>query len=97
VYEIIFHEDVNNDLKELGHSTAVLVLKKIQKIAKNPFIGVALGNKANNALAGYLKVYVDKKRVRIVYKINKQKVEVFIITVGKRNNMKVYKTASNRV
>ena len=97
MYEIIFHEDVNNDLKELGHSTAKLVLKKIQKIAKNPFIGVALGNKANNALAGYLKVYVDKKRVRIVYKINKQKVEVFIITVGKRDNMKVYKTASSRV
>ncbi len=60
-------------------------------------MGAALGSKANNALTGYLKVYVGKKRVRIVCKINKQKVEVFIIIVGKRDNMKVYKTASSRV
>jgi len=97
VYEIVFHEEVNKDLKELGHSTTALVLKKIQKIADNPFVGTPLGNKANNILAGYLKVYVDSKRVRIVYRINEEKTEVFIITVGKRDNMKVYKKASSRV
>jgi len=97
VYEVIFHEDVNKDLKELGHSTTTLVLKKIQKIAQNPFIGIALGNKANNALSGYLKVYVDHKRVRIVYKIENEKIEIFIIAIGKRDKMKVYKEASSRL
>jgi len=97
VYEIVFHEEVNKDLKELGHSTTALVLKKMQKIAQNPFIGTPLGNKANNILTGYLKVYVQNKRVRIVYKIIEEKIEVFIITVGKRDNMKVYKKASSRV
>lgn len=97
MYEIVFHEEVNKDLKELGHSTTALVLKKMQKIAQNPFIGTPLGNKANNILTGYLKVYVQNKRVRIVYKIIEEKIEVFIITVGKRDNMKVYKKASSRV
>jgi mRNA interferase RelE/StbE len=97
VYEVTFHEDVNQDLKKLGHSTTTLVLKKIQKIAKNPFIGVALGNRANNTLTGYLKVYVDNKRVRIVYKVEDEKIEVFIIAIGKRDKMKVYKEASNRL
>jgi len=97
VYQVVFHEDVNKDLKELGHSTTTLVLKKIQKIANNPFIGIALGNQANNTLAGYLKVYVDNKRVRIVYKIEDKKIEIFIVAVGKRDKMKVYKKASTRV
>ena len=97
MYEVIFHEDANKDLKELGHSTTTLVLKKIQKIANNPFIGEALGNQANNALAGYLKVYVDSKRVRIVYKVEDEKIEIFIVAVGKRDKMKVYKKASTRI
>ena len=96
MYTIEFHEDVKKDLKELGHSTTALVLKKLQRISQNPLIGNELGNKANNNLAGFRKVYVENKRVRIVYKIIEDKIEVFVIAVGKRDDMEVYKKAKDR-
>ena len=83
MYKIEFHEDVKKDLKVLGNSTTTLVLKKLQKVSLNPLIGNELGNKANNNLAGFRKVYVENKRVRIVYKIINEKIEVFVIAVGK--------------
>ncbi|MDD5400543.1 MAG: type II toxin-antitoxin system RelE/ParE family toxin [Sulfurimonas sp.] len=97
MYAIEFHEDVSKDLKELGNSTTALVFKKLLKIAQNPLVGNDLGNKANNNLAGLRKVYVDNKRVRIVYKIIEDKIEVFVIAVGKRDSMEVYKKAANRI
>ncbi len=87
MYTIEFHEDVKKDLKALGHSTTALVLKKLQKISQDPLIGNELGNKANNNLTGFKKVYVENKRVRIVYKIIDDKIEVFVVAVGKRDDM----------
>lgn len=97
MYTIKFHEDVKKDLKALGHSTTALVLKKLQKIAQDPLVGDELGNKANNNLVGYKKVYVDNKRVRIVYKIINDKIEIFVVAVGKRDGMEVYKKAQDRL
>lgn len=97
MYIVEFHEDVNNDLKELGHSASILIFKKLKKIAQNPIIGDKLGNKANNHLEGLRKVYVDNKRIRIVYKIIEEKIEILVIAIGKRENMEVYKKASKRI
>ena len=96
MYTVEFHEDVDKDFKELGHRVIALVFKKLKKVAQNPIIGDELGNKANNDLAGFRKVYVDNKRVRVVYTIIEDKIEVFVIAVGKRNDMEVYKKASAR-
>lgn len=97
MYSVEYHPALEEDLKELGHSTAQLVFKKLKKIAENPVIGVDLGNKANMNLTGYKKVYVDKKRVRIVYKIVEEKIVVYVVAVGKRDDMEVYERASLRV
>jgi len=97
MYAVEFHEDVKKDLKELGHSTTALVLKKLRKISQNPLVGNELGNKANNNLVGFRKVYVENKRVRIVYKIIDAKIEVFVIAVGRRDDMEVYKKAQDRI
>ena len=97
MYNIEYHPALEQDLKELGHSTAQLVFKKLKKIAQDPIIGIDLGNKANMNLAGYKKVYVDKKRVRIVYKIVDEKIVIYVIAVGKRDDMEVYEKASDRV
>ena len=97
MYTIEYHQSVKDDLKNLGHVTALLVLKKIEKIAKNPMLGVELGNKANMDLSGYRKVYVDKKRVRIVYKIIDKKLQIFIVAAGKRDDMEVYQKATDRI
>ncbi len=96
MYTIEFHEDVEKDLKELGHSTRTLVIKKLLKIAENSLVGDDLGNKANQNLSGLKKVYMDNKRVRIVYKIVEEKIEVFVVAVGKRDSMEVCKKAASR-
>ena len=97
MYLIEYHSDVKKDFKELGHRVSILALKKIEKIAQNPIIGDELGNKSNLNLSGLRKVYIDNKRVRIVYKIIEDKVMVFIITIGKRDDMEVYKKTLKRV
>lgn len=97
MYAIVFHEDVDNDLKEIGYSSSLLVFKKLKQIAINPQIGQDLGNKANLNLSGYKKVYVDKKKIRIVYKIIDDKIEVFVVAIGKRDELSVYQTAHSRI
>ena len=94
MYKIEFHKEVDKDFKELGNSITLLVFKKLSQLAKNPIIGEDLSNKANINLSGYKKVYVNNKRVRIVYKIIEDKIEVFVIAVGKRDDMEVYKKSS---
>ena len=96
MYKIEFHKEVDNDFKELGNNISLLVFKKLHQLAKNPIVGEDLGNKANINLAGFKKVYVNNKRVRIVYKIIEDKIEVFVIAVGKRDDMEVYKKARSR-
>ena len=96
MFSITFHEDVDKDLKKLGSNVKQQVFKKLQKIALNPLVGEELGNKANMDLSGFRKVYVDNKRVRIVYKIIDDKIEVFVIAIGKRDDMEVYQKADER-
>lgn len=97
MYTIYYHNEVEKDLKALGNRVVVLVLKKIEKLTQNPVIGDKLGNKANLNLSGLRKVYVDNKKVRIVYKIIENKIKVFVVAVGKRDDMEVYKEASVRI
>lgn len=42
-------------------------------------------------------MYVDNKRVRIVYSICEEKIEVEVIAIGKRDDFEVYRIASDRL
>jgi len=97
MYSIIQHPLVEKDLKELDNSLLILVFKKLKQLQKSPQLGLPLGNKNNMNLSGLKKVYVDKKRVRIVYEIIEDKLVVKTIAIGKRSDMEVYKKASQRI
>jgi len=62
-----------------------------------PGLGAQLGNKMGIDLSGYRKIYVDKKKIRIVYKIVEERIVVQIISVGKREGMQVYQNAAKRL
>ncbi len=96
-YKIILHPDAAKELAKFDNSVRILVLKQIKKLAITPILGDELGNKHGFDLTGYWKLYADKKRIRIVYKIINEKIIVQIIAVGKRDSMKVYKTAFKRI
>jgi len=48
-------------------------------------------------LSGCRKLYVDKKKIRVVYRIIESEIIVEVIIVGKREDMEVYANATKRV
>lgn len=96
MYTIKFHDQIENDLSNLNYTVQREVFKKLFKIEQSPEIGKALGNKNGLNLSGLKKVYVSKKQVRIVYEIKEEQVIVYVIAIGKRKDMEVYRHAHER-
>lgn len=96
MYEIKYHPLLEEDLKQFNNSVRLEVFKKLKKIQQSPELGLPLGNKNNMNLTGLKKVYVAKKQVRIVYEIVNEILVVYIIAIGKREDMEVYKQAEKR-
>jgi mRNA interferase RelE/StbE len=98
-YRIEFIPEAAKDYKELDGSVKALVDKKIIELSQNPFLGEKLGNKYNIDLTGYLKIYVNSKKHRIVYRIiTPEKVEIIEIWgIGKRDKEKIYRTIGKRI
>ena len=97
MYDFKFHPEAKIELKKLNKSVQILFTKKLKQILKNPEIGLKLGNKNDLNLTGLKKVYFNNKKYRIVYKVIEEKVIIYIVAIGKRENMEVYKRASKRV
>jgi len=97
MYAIEFFPEVENDLKELDRRVRILVFKQLNKLAQSPQLGDLLGNKSGMDLSGCRKMYVDHKRVRIVYRILEEVIVVEIIAIAARDEMAVYREASQRL
>ena len=96
-YKIILHPDVTaKDLTKLSKSQRTLVFKQFKKLQTSPELGALLGNKSGYNLSGCRKMYVDKKKIRIVYTILEAIITVEVISVGKRDDMAVYGKAGER-
>ncbi|AHJ12504.1 hypothetical protein SMUL_1243 [Sulfurospirillum multivorans DSM 12446] len=97
MYAINNHPLVEEDLKALDHSFVLLVFKKLKQLQNAPQQGELLGNKHNMDLSGYRKVYVAKKKVRIVYRIINDELVIYVVAIGKREDMEVYQEATQRL
>jgi mRNA interferase RelE/StbE len=96
-YSVVLKEEANDDLKRLSKAQKILIFKQLKKLETSPELGSDLGNKAGYNLHGYKKIYADKKRLRIVYQIINDQVVVEVIAIGKRDDMDVYRRASERI
>lgn len=97
MYSLKLHDKVYDDLKVLDNALIIKVFKKLKQIQQSPQIGENLGNKNGMNLSGFKKVYIDKKRVRIVFEVQDDILTVYTITVGQRDDMEVYKKAFDRL
>lgn len=87
--ELVFTED----FEEITKSDQQKILKTIRKkLTTEPEL---YGKPLRGELKGFWKLKVDKYRV--VYSIDKSKIEVYVITVGFRRDEEVYKTATKRI
>ena len=96
-YEIKFHPMALQEFCSLDGSVKKLVKKQLDKLKTSPLLGEELGNKNGYDLTGYRKMYACKKQIRIVYSVVENVLLVNIIAIGKREELEVYKTASERV
>jgi mRNA interferase RelE/StbE len=92
-WEIIYHKDVDDDLKSIGPAAAKRVLLTIdKKLTRAPEeFGISLSNNLKN----FRKLRVGD--LRVVYQILNKKIIVFILAVGPRRDKEIYQSASKRV
>ena len=97
-FNIEFHPEAAKDFARLDVSVRKEVVTKIDALSENPFLGKPLGNKMGLDLTGFFKLYASKKKIRIVYRLLKDYVEVIeVIGIGKREKEEVYKLILRRL
>ena len=96
--DIKFIPEAEKDYKALDGSIKKQVNEKIDDLSDDPYLGEKLGNKNNIDLTGFYKIYVVKKKYRIVYWIVKDEIEIIEIWgIGKRDKLEVYKNVGKRI
>lgn len=92
-WKVLYHPEVEYDLKILGRAEARRLLKAIEEriIAGEPD---KIGKPLSGLLAGYRRIRIGD--TRLVYKINKTDIEVYIIAIGYRKENYIYELALKR-
>jgi len=97
-HKIEFIPDAENDYAGLDKSIKNQVSNKIDALSDNPYLGEPLGNKSGMDLTHFYKIYVAKKKYRIVYRLIGEQVEVIeIVGIGKRDKEAIYKLVAKRL
>jgi mRNA interferase RelE/StbE len=86
--------EATEDYQELDHSVAKLVDLAIEKLSTSP---EQRGHALKGNLAGCRALVVGKKKLRVVYEIENDRVLVYVIAIGHRRDNEVYIRASNRL
>lgn len=92
-WDILYHKDVDDDLKSVGPSAASRIIKIINKklTAAPDQYGIPLSHNLKN----FRKLRIGDYRV--VYRIVEQKVIVYVLAVGPRRDKEIYRAASERI
>jgi len=96
-YKVEFLPEAAQEFAALDGSLKKIAAKQIDKLAEKPELGEALGKRMGIDLTGYRKMYFGKKAFRIVYEIQRQKLLILIIGIGKRERAEIYKEVARRL
>ena len=92
-WEIIYHKDVDDDLKSVGPAAARRIILTINgKLTKAP---EKFGAPLSNNLKDFRKFRIGD--FRVVYQVFNTKVIVFVLAVGPRRDKQIYQSASKRI
>ncbi|NLK52501.1 MAG: hypothetical protein GX295_08675 [Syntrophomonadaceae bacterium] len=96
---IKFFPAAAEDFFSLDKGRQIKVIKALQKIAQAPALfGKELENQVNRPLSGYRSIYVDKKSVRIIWKVTELGIMEIVVVAGiaEREGMLVYQLVAKR-
>lgn len=93
-WRVIYHPEVEQDLRALGRAEARAALKAISERIQNGEPGKS-GKSLSGQLSGCRRLRTGN--TRIVYRVNAGQIEVLIVAVGMRRNDEVYEAAGKRV
>lgn len=96
-FRVLFKESAYREFEVLDGSVKRKVAAQLLKIQENPLSGEPLGHKMGVNLTGYRKIYVDKKRIRIVWEVQAERVVVLVMGIGKREKGEIYKLIASRL
>ncbi len=97
-YQIEFIVEAAQDYTSFDGNVKKKVDKKLETLSKNPFLGEYLGNKFDIDLTGFYKLYVDNKKIRIVYRLLREEIEIIEVWgIGKRDKEEIYRLISHRL
>ena len=92
-YDLIFTKQSQKEWNKLGFTIIEQFKKKLKERLENPKV-------KKDKLSGYSNIYKIKLRssgFRLVYEVIDDKIIVLVLTVGKRENDKVYKDLEDRI
>lgn len=94
MWEIRYHPDVYQDLKNIPKKFAVSVIKAIEHRLQQQSNPSMLGKPLRANLSGYFRIRIGNYRV--VYKVSPTRIQIFIIAIGLRRDEEIYELASLR-
>ena len=92
-YSLDFHLKALKEWKNLNQSIKIQFHKKLIKRLENPRV-------LKDKLSGYENIYKIKLRssgFRLAYEVKDQEIIVYVVSVGKRENNKVYENLKDRI
>ncbi len=96
-YRVEFLSEAAREFEALDGSLKKVTEKQIDKLAERPELGEPLGKRMGIDLTGYRKIYFGKRGYRIVYEIQRQKLVILIIGIGKRERAEIYREVAQRL
>ena len=96
-YKVEFLPEAAREFEALDGSLKRVAAKQIDKLAERPELGEPLGKRMGIDLTGYRKTYFGKKGYRILYEIQRDKLVVLIIGIGKRERAEIYGEVARRL
>lgn len=92
-YQITYHHLTKVDLKQLAKTEQKKILKAIlKKLTAQP---ESFGKPLLKELKGFYRLRVG--HYRVIYRIEKKVVVVFVLLIGPRRNKEAYKEAMKRI
>jgi mRNA interferase RelE/StbE len=96
-YEVKLLPGAQEDFEGLDGSVQKQALKQLGKLKEKPEVGKELGERAGMDLTGYHSIRFAKGKYRIVYQILKDRAEVDVWAIGKREREEVYRAVASRL